>query len=149
MNRICPFNHRSCAECTFYRGRHCFTDFRHGNGRQRKNSAEMPDFNSIPLLTFRRNGTAAEKRKKAEGSRRQPQMKLKIIDLITEETIFADMEEARGWQWNDPEVQRFINGCVHVTSWHEMEEYCLRRAAKGDSEVVIYQSPGYLMISGG
>ena len=64
-------------------------------------------------------------------------------------SIFADMEEARGWQWNDPEVQRFINGCVHVTSWHEMEEYCLRRAAKGDSEVVIYQSPGYLMISGG
>jgi hypothetical protein len=81
--------------------------------------------------------------------RRKPDLKLKIIDLVTEESWYASLEDARSWRWDDEEMQRFINGCVHITCWRELDGYCRRRAARGESEVVIYQSPGYLMISGG
>jgi len=78
-----------------------------------------------------------------------PDIKLKVIDFVTEEETMHDIEEAAKWNWKNSEEQRFINGSMHVTSWGQLLEYCRRRAEKGEKEIIIYEGPDQLLVSGG
>lgn len=149
LHRICPFSHRSCKECNFYLGRHCYTDFQSVAHRIKHNNKKRINYNEIPLLRF---GNSRPDMRLPENERNEDllsRVKLKIIDLISEQSKVYPCEAASTWTWDDPDVQRFINGCMHVTSWEQLKEYCLRKARSGETEVVIYESPSYLMVAGG
>jgi hypothetical protein len=78
-----------------------------------------------------------------------PDIKLKFIDMITEQARIEDLEKASSWIWDDPDRQRFINGTIHITSWEQLADYCRRRAKRGEKEIIIYEAPSYLLIGGG
>jgi hypothetical protein len=142
LNRVCPFSHRGCAECSFYIGRHNFTNF----SDKHKCSAPVKNLN-FDHIFLQLSGKTPNAIKDAESD--LPDIMVKVINLVSEETHNLDMAEAAKWEWRNPEQQRFINGTLHVTSWGQLLEYCRRREEKGDREVIIYESPDYLMASGG
>jgi hypothetical protein len=142
LNRVCPFSHRGCAECSFYIGRHNFTNF----SDKHKCAAPVKNLN-FDHIFLQLSGKTPNAIKDAESD--LPDIRVKVINLVSEETHDLDMAEAAKWEWRNPEQQRFINGTLHVTSWGQLLEYCRRREEKGDKEVIIYESPDHLMASGG
>jgi hypothetical protein len=148
VKRICPFNHRACAYCTFYSGRHCYTDFHKIHGRNHDGNA-MPDLNKIPLLSLHGYEQQPEGNGKNKSKKILPDIRLKVTDMVTEQARIEDLDHAAKWEWNDPDRQRFINGTIHVTSWGQLLDYCRRRAKRGEKELVIYEAPSYLLIGGG
>lgn len=144
----CPFSNRACADCSLYIGRHYYTDFanqcsRNTDGRKKK----YFDFDSIPLMAL----SKIQQEEKDPGAVPDSiaHLRLKVINLVTEQVNSYSIQDAISWRWDDPEVQRFINGSLHVTSLSQLLDYCQRRVKKGKTEILIYESPGYLMISGG
>lgn len=142
LNRVCPFSHKGCAECSFYIGRHNYTNF----SSIHKCTAPVRKLN-FDHIFLQLSGKTPNAIKDAECD--LPDIRVKVINLVTEEAHDLDMAEAAKWEWRDPERQRFINGTLHVTSWGQLLEYCRRRFEKGDTEVVIYESPDQLLASGG
>ena len=147
IKRICPFNHRSCAYCTFYSGRHCYTDFH--KIRQGSHNGKIPDLNKVPLLSLHGYEPQSGNNGKAKSRKDLPEIKLKVIDMITEQSRIESLDNASAWVWDDPDKQRFINGTVHITSWEQLLDYCRRRAGRGEKEIIIYEAPSYLLIGGG
>jgi hypothetical protein len=148
IKRICPFNHKSCAYCTFYSGRHCYTDFHRVRAGNRFDGS-MPDLNKIPLLSLHRYGQGTEDNGKGKSKQLLIGIKLKITDMITEQTRIENLDSAKSWVWDNPDTQRFINGTVHITSWRQLIDYCRRKAKRGEKEIIIYEAPSYLLIGGG
>lgn len=146
INRLCPFTHRSCKDCSFYRGRHCYTDFLrryHASDYAHKNI----DFNKVSLLSLNRNGNKVKLTEKS--SDELPDIQLKIIDLITDQSRVENLKQASSWKWDNPDIQRLINGTIHITSWEQLLNYSRNKVKSGDKEIIIYETPAYLLISGG
>jgi hypothetical protein len=142
LNRVCPFSHKGCAECSFYIGRHNYTNF--SGTRNCGAPVKTLNFDNIFLQLSGKTPNAI-----VNAEDELPDLNLKIINLVTDETKVLNMAEAAKWEWRNPEQQRFINGTIHVTSWGQLLEYCRKRFEKGDIEVIIYESPDRLMASGG
>ncbi len=142
--KICPLSHRGCAECSFYVGRHHYTDFFNRHRDCSANGRRNINFEKI-FQELGKNTPNALK----DAEELLPPIKLKVINLVTEQISYHDLDEAGDWDWNDSQAQRFINGSLHITSRAQLLDYCRRKIAAGDQEVVIYESPGHLLASGG
>lgn len=145
---LCPFNQKLCSECPLYRGRHyylCFCEkYRGCIGKPERNInpvANHPsvDFKALEKLIKRWEGRPIDA---------PPTVRLKVINMETEERRVCELEEAKTWDWDNPKMIRVVSG-FHVTSWEKLVELASFKAKKGYQEVEVYEGPRFMMLAGG
>jgi hypothetical protein len=149
IEMVCPFTQRLCDECPLYRGRHyflCFCkNYRGYIGKSRSNIRPGADQHEVDFKTLWKQ-LEPRLSHKVEA---KPQIKLKVIDMETEKVRVAELDEAKTWDWDNPEIMRMVGGYVHVTSWERLVELAARRAEKGYQEMDVYEGPRFMMLAGG
>lgn len=75
-------------------------------------------------------------------------MRLILLDRETGEERCCTLEEARGWDWANPELWRIVNGW-QITSYDGLINLLSMKAEKGVEEIEILQSPRFMMLAGG
>jgi hypothetical protein len=155
----CPFSNKACVECAIYRGKHRYylsiSKEHQGSTGQQKDRAKSHvlavsvEFQALrksvrrylALPTFPSSGKHDEKR-------RNPDIKLKVIDVENSTTRTCDFDETKGWNWDNPEVMRVIDGW-QVTSKEMLLEIICYKAEKGCKEVKLYEAPRFMLLAGG
>jgi hypothetical protein len=161
MTRIsmtCPFSNKGCTECAVYRGRHHYlsyskehqgsTDPQKGHAKSRVHSPSV-EFQALResierylvFPTFPGAGKHTEKRGNL-------QIKLKVIDVENRTTRTCDFNEAKEWNWDNPELMRVIDGW-QITSMEMLFEIMCHKAEKGCKEVDLYETPRFMLLAGG
>jgi len=75
-------------------------------------------------------------------------IRLKVVDRETGESRYCTLDEAKTWDWRNPEIWRIISGW-QITSYNELLSMLLRKAEKGYQEVEILEAPRFTMLAGG
>jgi hypothetical protein len=68
--------------------------------------------------------------------------------MENETTRVCDLDEAKTWDWSNPEIMRMIGG-VQITSWNKLVEVVSFKVKKGYREVELYEAPRFIMLGGG
>jgi len=147
---LCPFTNGSCKECALYRGRHYYLSFcrqyRDYLSESEENRKLDTIHNSVSfeiignwLPPWISSGNQTES---------VPKIKLKVVDMDTGETKVCSLEEAKTWDWSNPEMMRVI-GDIQATSWDKLVELISFKAKKGYQEVVVYEAPRFMLLGGG
>ena len=147
-NMLCPFNYRLCEECPLYRGRHYYLSlckkYRGYIGEPVRNTKSSTNHQSVDFETLGRLAEPwADRRQEAE-----PKVKLKVIDMESGKVRVCELDEAKTWEWGNPEIMRMIGG-VQITSWDKMVELVSFKAKKGYQEVEVYEAPRFILLGGG
>jgi len=145
---LCTFNRRLCTECPLYRGRHyylCFNEkYRGYIGKSKRKIKSGVAQHSINLQTL---GKLMEpwtgRQMEAE-----PTVKLKVIDMETGKVRVCQLDEAKTWDWSNPEIMRVVDG-FQVTSWDKLVEIAGYKAERGYQEVEVYEAPRFMLLGGG
>jgi hypothetical protein len=93
---------------------------------------------------------AAESQKATEatGGQRRFKIRLKLTDRESGESRICTLDEAKTWDWRDPETWRMVNGW-HVTSFQGLLNILYLKMEKGIEEVEILEAPRFTMLAGG
>jgi hypothetical protein len=139
----CPFSHNVCTECGIYRGRHRYMVFSaDGDGRKNGSKDHIAEyFRAMEALS---NPWADKDFKSKENLT----ISLKLIDAESGKDRSFDLEEARAWDWGDPQTMRIIND-RQVTSFQQLMDILSYKESKGDQEVVLYEFPRFMFLCGG
>jgi hypothetical protein len=150
INMLCPFSHRLCDECPLYRGRHyylCFCQkYRGYIGESEEGAKPSVTRDPVDLLAVWKQIEPWADAGLLPGI--ESKIKLKVINMESGDTRVCDLDEAKAWDWDNPEMMRMIGG-VHVTSWNKLVELASFKAKKGFREVEIYEAPRFIMLGGG
>jgi hypothetical protein len=143
---ICPFTHELCDECAVYRGRHYYLSLcQQYRGYiaepKAKNQRVAPrvsgDFSDLQKLV--------EPRIKARSKpAAELEVRLKVIDMGSGEARSITLNEAKTWDWRNPEIARIVDG-IQITSWEKLVAVLSRKADKGYKEVAIYEAPRFML----
>ena len=149
-NMLCPFNYRLCEECPLYRGRHYYLSlckkYRGYIGEPEGNTKSGTNHQSIDFQTLGRLVEPwADTNFQPETT---PKVKLKVIDMESGKVRVCELDEAKTWEWGNPEIMRMIGG-VQITSWDKLVELVSFKAKKGDQEVEVYEAPRFILLGGG
>ncbi|MFC1871564.1 hypothetical protein ACFLYF_04100 [Chloroflexota bacterium] len=149
-NMLCPFNQKICDECPLYRGRHYYlslcTHYRGyigepkaGDSRHDKN--HIADIDALDKLVkpWSKGNNRGDK---------EPDIRLKGIDMETAETRIYRLEEAKNWDWSDTNTIRLIDG-FHITGLDKLLEILRYKAGKGYQEILFYEGPRFMLLGGG
>ncbi len=151
IDMVCPFSHRLCDECPLYRGRHYYLGFcekyRGYLGKLKENAKpgsnhQSVDFQALWKLLEQRMGAIPQ-------PETNPEVRLKVIDMESGKARICPLEEAKTWDWENPEMVRMIGGYFHVTSWEKLVELASSKAKKGFQEIEVYEGPRFMMLAGG
>ena len=147
---LCPFTNRPCSECAFYRGWHYYLSlcehYRGYIGEPKAGNNGCASNNFVDIETFDR--LVVPWLAKYDRVEKEPGIRLKVIDMETEETRTCEFEEARNWDWDNTATIRMIDG-HHITSWDKLLEILPYKAAKGYREAVLYERPSFMLLGGG
>jgi hypothetical protein len=114
---LCPFSNRLCSECPLYRGRHYYLSlcqqYRGYIGKPRGNTKSGNNHRSVDFQALWKLVQPWAESPQPEA---EPEIKLKLIDVENETSRIFDLDEAKTWDWNNPEMMRLI-GDLQVTSW--------------------------------
>jgi hypothetical protein len=101
----------------------------------------MGGFGMAEMESGSANGGATEDKK-------PPKLRLTLRDRETGETRFCTLDEAKTWDWENPEVWRMI-GDWQITSYKGLLEVLSLKIENGHREVEILVAPRFTMLSGG
>jgi len=82
-----------------------------------------------------------------EGERRF-KIRLKLYDRESGESRYCTLDEAKTWDWKDPETWRMIGGW-QIASFQALLGILYLKMEKGIEEVEIVEAPRFTMLSGG
>jgi hypothetical protein len=145
---LCPFNYRLCKECPLYRGRHYYLGlckkYRGYLGEPEDNTKsgtnhQSFDFQALEKLVKRWEG------RHIEG---EPKVRLKVIDMESGTSRVCELDEAKTWDWGNPEILRVVDG-FHITGWDKLVELSAYKAERGLREIVVYEGPRFMLLGGG
>ncbi len=91
--------------------------------------------------------TCSSSGKKTEGEKPQ-KVRLMLRDRETDEVRFCTLEEAKTWDWKNPEVWRMI-GDWQISSYERLLEALSIKIESGYKEIEIVVAPRYTMLAGG
>ncbi len=148
IDMVCPFTQRLCDECPLYRGRHyylCFCEkYRGYIGEAEGDTGSGSDQHSVDFHALMKLMEPwAGHRPEAE-----PKVRLKVIDMESGATTVCELDEAKTWDWGNPEMMRMIGG-IQITSWDKLVELVSFKAKKGYQEVEVYEAPCFILLGGG
>lgn len=150
INMLCPFNHKLCDECPLYRGRHyylCFCQkYRGYIGESEQCAKSSVDGHPVDLLAVFKQIEPWADVGLVPGIKSK--VKLKVIDMENGAIRVCDLDEAKTWDWSNPEMMRMIGG-VQITSWNKLVELVSFKAKKGYREIELYEAPRFIMLGGG
>jgi len=148
-NMLCPFSQRLCSECPLYRGRHYYLSlcqqYRGHIGKSKENT--KPGTNHGPV-DFQALWKLVQPWTESSQPETEPKIRLRLIDVENETNRVFDLDEAKNWDWSDPEMMRLI-GDLQITSWEKLVELVRFKAKKGHREVDIYEAPRFMLLGGG
>ena len=75
-------------------------------------------------------------------------IKLKLLDRETGESRYCTLDEAKTWDWENPEVWRIVGGW-QITSFQKLLNILYLKMEKGCEEIEILEAPRFTMLSGG
>ncbi len=75
-------------------------------------------------------------------------MKLTLLDRETGDSRPFTLDEAKTWDWKDPEVWRMI-GNWQITSYESLIHVLSMKMENGREEVEVLVAPRFTMLSGG
>ncbi len=75
-------------------------------------------------------------------------IKLKLLDRESGESRYVTLDEARTWDWENPEVWRILGGW-QITSFQKLLNVLYMKMEKGITEFEILEAPRFTMLSGG
>lgn len=151
---VCPFTNKLCNECLVYRGRHYYIRNCKQNQGYIRESKENPesavgDHSADLQAYFQALQKLIEPRADAGSqSQAEPKIRLKVVYVESGEARVWQPEEARTWDWGNPEVVRIIDG-FQITRWDKLVEVLLVKAGKGYQEVKLYEAPRFMVLAGG
>lgn len=94
----------------------------------------------------------AENEKKKTDSQKTEEVtykiQLKVLDRETGVSRYATLEEAKSWDWSNPEIWRMIGGW-QITSFQQLLNILYLKMQKGIKEVEMLEAPRFTMLSGG
>jgi hypothetical protein len=95
---------------------------------------------------------AESEKKKSDATRTEAQVnykiRLKVLDRETGESRYATLDEAKSWDWSNPEIWRMIGGW-QITSFRQLLNILYLKMQKGIEEVEMLEAPRFTMLSGG
>jgi hypothetical protein len=92
--------------------------------------------------------TDSPKATEATGERREFKIKLKLTDRESGQSKYCTLDEAKTWDWGDPETWRMIGGW-QITSFQGLLNILYLKMEKGINEVEILEAPRFTMLAGG
>ena len=96
-------------------------------------------------MTETANGSASRRETDEEIFR---EIKLIVSDREIGETRSCTLDEAKAWDWDNPEVWRVIGGW-QITSYKGLLDVLRRKLEYGRTEVEIVVAPRFTMLAGG
>ncbi len=75
-------------------------------------------------------------------------IRLRVLDRETGESRIATLDEAKTWDWSNPEIWRMIGGW-QITSFQQLLNILYLKMQKGIKEVEMLEAPRFTMLSGG
>ena len=82
-----------------------------------------------------------------QGERRF-KIRLKLYDRESGESRYCTLDEAKTWDWADPETWRMIGGW-QIPNFQALLQILYLKMEKGIEEVEIVEAPRFTMLSGG
>jgi hypothetical protein len=82
------------------------------------------------------------------GEKRQFKIKLKLTDRESGQSRYCTLDEAKTWDWGDPETWRMVGGW-QITSFQGLLNILYLKMEKGIDEVEIVEAPRFTMLAGG
>ena len=141
----CPFNGKMCAECPLFRGRHYFlcanANYR-GYIKPNENIEPQKHPEKIDLKAIKRlcepwsvgsNNTEGE-----------PKIMLKVINKEKGTTRACELDEAKEWEWKNPETVITFRGS-QINSFEKLREIVHFQEARGAQEVTIIEAPWFMI----
>lgn len=139
----CPFSHRACTECGIYRGRHRYMAFRShaGDGKGDSENAIAAYFKSMEKLSNPWDDQSTPLKERLT-------IRLTLIDAESGKARSCGIDEAKTWDWKDPETMRIINDRI-VTSFEHLVRILRYKEGQGHQEVELYEFPRFMFLAGG
>ncbi len=75
-------------------------------------------------------------------------IRLKVLDRETAEYRYCTLDEAKTWDWENPEIWRMIGGW-QITSFQQLLNLLYLKMEKGITEVEMLESPRFMILAGG
>jgi hypothetical protein len=85
--------------------------------------------------------------RQTEGERRF-KIRLKLTDRESGQSRYCTLDEAKTWDWGDPETWRMIGGW-QISSFQGLLKILYVKMEKGIEEVEIIEAPRFTMLAGG
>jgi hypothetical protein len=92
--------------------------------------------------------TDSPKTTEATGEKREFKIKLKLTDRESGQSKYCTLDEAKMWDWGDPETWRMVGGW-QIPSFQALLNILYLKMEKGINEVEILEAPRFTMLAGG
>lgn len=137
-NHFCPFTRAHCRLCGIYRARHYYANL---SGRDKREGSTGQAFNELEEVFSLYLSCEGN-----EGY--QYSTKLRVTDIESGETRIIPIEEARNWDFGDPEVIRTING-IQITSFNHLIQIIKLLDKKDEEYVDLVEARRFMLLAGG
>lgn len=132
---VCPFNDKPCNLCGMYRARHYYAGLcgPKKEGKRQDDGDFFIDFET--LLNEREEEELKD-------------IKLRVIEMESGEIKICTLDEARNWDFKNPEIIRMVNG-IHVTSFEKLLKI-IRFVNNGQTDTIdLYEGHRFILLGGG
>ncbi len=75
-------------------------------------------------------------------------IRLKVLNRETEQWRYVTLDEAKEWDWDNPEMWRMIGGW-QIKSFQQLLGVLYPKMHKGITEVEMLEGPRFMMLAGG
>ncbi len=75
-------------------------------------------------------------------------IRLKLVDVENDTSRICGLDEAKTWDWKNPEIMRVI-GDFQVTSFEQLLFMLREKEEKGIQQVTLMEAPRFMMLAGG
>ena len=75
-------------------------------------------------------------------------IRLKVLNRETAQWRYCTLDEAKDWDWDNPEMWRMMGGW-QVKSFQQLLNLLYPKMQKGITEVEMLESPRFMMLAGG
>jgi hypothetical protein len=129
------WSHGVCSDCDLF------------NTKQCPGYPDTPKDRSVETFQtlFQSQKPTANKSVEADSGLK---IRLKLVDVENDKSRICGLDEAKTWDWSNPEIMRVI-GDFQITSFEQLLFMLREKEEKGIQEVMLMEAPRFMMLAGG